>query len=106
LQAANAKAKKAAAASAATSQPQIGGSSSAASLAALKSPAGMATGSGIKNGLVPIKQEVNSQNPPPLHPTSGAAMMQKQQQAASSGQGSIPIVATLDPNRIMPVNVS
>ncbi|XP_016943749.1 transcription initiation factor IIA subunit 1 isoform X1 [Drosophila suzukii] len=104
--AANAKAKKAAAASAATSQPQIGGSSSAASLAALKSPAGMATGSGIKNGLVPIKQEVNSQNPPPLHPTSGAAMMQKQQQAASSGQGSIPIVATLDPNRIMPVNIT
>ncbi|KAH8363260.1 hypothetical protein KR084_007627 [Drosophila pseudotakahashii] len=104
--AANAKAKKAAAASAATSQPQIGGSSAASSLAALKSPAGMATGSGIKNGLVPIKQEVNSQNPPPLHPTSGATLLQKQQQAASSGQGSIPIVATLDPNRIMPVNIT
>ncbi|XP_017082923.1 transcription initiation factor IIA subunit 1 isoform X2 [Drosophila eugracilis] len=102
--AANAKAKKAAAASAATSQPQIGGSSS--SLVAMKSPAGLATGSGIKNVLVPIKQEVNSQNPPPLHPTSGAALLQKQQQAASSGQGSIPIVATLDPNRIMPVNIT
>ncbi|XP_052837149.1 transcription initiation factor IIA subunit 1 isoform X1 [Drosophila gunungcola] len=102
--AANAKAKKAAAASAATSQPLIVGSSS--SLVALKSPAGMATGSGIKNGLVPIKQEVNSQNPPPLHPTSGAALLQKQQQAASGGQAPIPIVATLDPNRIMPVNIT
>ncbi|KAH8288857.1 hypothetical protein KR054_010728, partial [Drosophila jambulina] len=106
LQAANAKAKKAAAASAATSQPQIGGSSSASSLV-LKSATGVATGSGIKNGLVPIKQEVNSQNPPPLHPTSGAALLQKQQQAASGGgQASIPIVATLDPNRIMPVNIT
>ncbi|XP_039495409.1 transcription initiation factor IIA subunit 1 isoform X1 [Drosophila santomea] len=104
--AANAKAKKAAAATAVTSQPQIGGSSSASSLVALKSSAGMAAGSGMKNGLVPIKQEVNSQNPPPLHPTSGAALLHKQQQAASSGQGSIPIVATLDPNRIMPVNIT
>ncbi|XP_017041871.1 transcription initiation factor IIA subunit 1 isoform X2 [Drosophila ficusphila] len=103
--AANAKAKKAAAASAGTSQPQIGGSSSVSSLA-LKSPAGMATGSGIKNGLVPIKQEVNSQNPPPLHPTSGAAQLQRQQPTASGGQTPIPIVATLDPNRIMPVNIT
>lgn len=102
MQAANAKAKKAAA-SAATSQPQIGGSSSAL---VLKSAVGGATGSGIKNGLVPIKQEVNSQNPPPLHPTGGAALLQKQQQQAAGGGGSIPIVATLDPNRIMPVNVS
>ncbi|KAH8242849.1 hypothetical protein KR032_002588 [Drosophila birchii] len=99
--AANAKAKKAAA-SASTSQPH----SSVSSLV-LKSVVGGATGSGIKNGLVPIKQEVNSQNPPPLHPTSGAALLQKQQQAASSGgQASIPIVATLDPNRIMPVNIT
>ncbi|KAH8383655.1 hypothetical protein KR009_009944, partial [Drosophila setifemur] len=108
--AANAKAKKAAAASAASSQPQNSSTSAAASLGdgkmTLKSPATMATGSGIKNGLVPIKQEVNSQNPPPLHPTSGAALLQKQQQAAGGGQAPIPIVASLDPNRIMPVNIT
>ncbi|XP_020799832.1 transcription initiation factor IIA subunit 1 isoform X1 [Drosophila serrata] len=103
LQAANAKAKKAAA-SAATSQPHIGGSSSGSSLS-IKSVTG-AAGSGIKNGLVPIKQEVNSQNPPPLHPTSGAGMLQKQQSAGGGGQASIPIVASLDPNRIMPVNIT
>lgn len=66
----------------------------------------------MKNGIGAIKQEVTSQNPPPLHPTGGATMLQKQQAAAggggstSSGQTPIPIVAQLDPNRIMPVNVS
>nr|XP_017092053.2 transcription initiation factor IIA subunit 1 isoform X1 [Drosophila bipectinata] len=100
--AANAKAKKAASASAATPL----NSSTSAGAIAMKSPATMATSSGIKNGLGPVKQEVNSQNPPPLHPTSGATLMQKQQQAASGGQTPIPIVASLDPNRIMPVNIT
>ncbi|XP_033233053.1 transcription initiation factor IIA subunit 1 isoform X1 [Drosophila pseudoobscura] len=97
--AANAKAKKAAAA---TSQS----SSSTAAMAA-KSPAAgaAAAGSGLKNGQMPIKQEVTSQNPPPLHPTSGGSMPQRQQ-ASGGGQTPIPIVASLDPNRIMPVNIT
>ncbi|XP_060665451.1 transcription initiation factor IIA subunit 1-like [Drosophila nasuta] len=87
--------------------------------AAGKSPALSAVGSGgiIKNGGIgAIKQEVTSQNPPPLHPTSGAAsMLQKQQQAAAAGGGGnaasggqtpIPVVSQLDPNRIMPVNIT
>ncbi|KPU80533.1 uncharacterized protein Dana_GF16279, isoform B [Drosophila ananassae] len=104
--AANAK-KKAASASAA--MPQNSSTSAAALIGdkiGMKSPATMATSSGIKNGLGPVKQEVNSQNPPPLHPTSGATLMQKQQQASSGGQAPIPIVASLDPNRIMPVNIT
>ncbi|XP_026840115.1 transcription initiation factor IIA subunit 1 [Drosophila persimilis] len=97
--AANAKAKKAAAA---TSQS----SSSTAAMAA-KSPAAgaAAAGSGLKNGQMPIKQEVTSQNPPPLHPTSGGSIAQRQQ-ASGGGQTPIPIVASLDPNRIMPVNIT
>ncbi|KAH8406981.1 hypothetical protein KR222_002960, partial [Zaprionus bogoriensis] len=120
--AANAKAKKAAAAAAASQQNSGGaavsnntstdGSKLAAPSGAAKSPAIAAAGSGIKNGLGAIKQEVTSQNPPPLHPTSGATMLQRQQTAAAGGsttstsQAPIPIVAQLDPNRIMPVNVS
>ncbi|XP_017143755.1 transcription initiation factor IIA subunit 1 isoform X4 [Drosophila miranda] len=97
--AANAKAKKAAAA---TSQS----SSSTAAMAAKSPVAGAsAAGSGLKNGQMPIKQEVTSQNPPPLHPTSGGSMPQRQQ-ASGGGQTPIPIVASLDPNRIMPVNIT
>ncbi|KAH8306426.1 hypothetical protein KR018_011102, partial [Drosophila ironensis] len=108
--AANAKAKKAAAASSAgASQAQMSGTSAGASQMgdklALKSPVTMASGSGMKNGLMAHKQEVNSQNPPPLHPT-GAALLQKHQQASGGGQAPIPIVASLDPNRIMPVNIT
>ncbi|SPP80987.1 blast:Transcription initiation factor IIA subunit 1 [Drosophila guanche] len=75
---------------------------------AAKSPGaagGGAAGSGLKNGQMPIKQEVTSQNPPPLHPTSGGSMPQRQQ-ATGGGQTPIPIVASLDPNRIMPVNIT
>ncbi|XP_064550963.1 transcription initiation factor IIA subunit 1 isoform X1 [Drosophila montana] len=118
--AANAKAKKAAAAAAASQQNNsgaAGGISSSADSNKLASPslAGKSTaiaagGGGMKNGIGAIKQEVTSQNPPPLHPTSGATMMQKQQAAAggatSGGQTPIPIVAQLDPNRIMPVNIT
>ncbi|KAH8310935.1 hypothetical protein KR044_003495, partial [Drosophila immigrans] len=130
--AANAKAKKAAAAAAASQQNSGNNNAAGASgmgttgdsnkpgtlaAAAGKSPAlPAAGGGGIKNGGIgAIKQEVTSQNPPPLHPTSGAAsMLQKQQaaaaggggNAASGGQTPIPIVSQLDPNRIMPVNIT
>ncbi|KAH8381348.1 hypothetical protein KR093_002993, partial [Drosophila rubida] len=125
--AANAKAKKAAAAAAASQQNSNAGASGmnttvgennkpATPVAAGKSPALPAAGVGLKNGGIgTIKQEVTSQNPPPLHPTSGAAsMLQKQQaaaaggggNAASGGQTPIPIVSQLDPNRIMPVNIT
>ncbi|XP_032596149.1 transcription initiation factor IIA subunit 1 isoform X2 [Drosophila grimshawi] len=124
--AANAKAKKAAAAAAASQQSSgavggaVGGglnSSTDSNKLASPSVAGKpptigAAGSGIKNGVGAIKQEVTSQNPPPLHPTSGASMVQRQQAVAGGGGGnvggqpSIPIVAQLDPNRIMPVNIT
>ncbi|XP_034117360.1 transcription initiation factor IIA subunit 1 isoform X1 [Drosophila sulfurigaster albostrigata] len=132
--AANAKAKKAAAAAAASQQNSNNNGAGASggmntsgdsnkpatpAAAAGKSPALTAVGGGgiIKNGGIgAIKQEVTSQNPPPLHPTSGAAsMLQKQQQAAAAGGGGnaasggqtpIPIVSQLDPNRIMPVNIT
>ncbi|KAL7730260.1 hypothetical protein ACLKA6_016522 [Drosophila palustris] len=121
--AANAKAKKAAAAAAASQQQNssatAGGINTntdnnklAASSAGIKSPANPAAGSSIKNGISTSKSEVTSQNPPPLHPTSGATMLQKQQaaagggNAASGGQTPIPLVAQLDPNRIMPVNIT
>lgn len=136
MQATNAKAKKAAAAAAASQQQQQNNSSGtgAANSAvgnnnntntdgnklatASAGVAGKATGltapgSSLKNGVSAIKQEVTSQNPPPLHPTGGATMLQKQHAAAAGaggaatgGQAPIPIVAQLDPNRIMPVNVS
>ncbi|XP_023165646.1 transcription initiation factor IIA subunit 1 isoform X1 [Drosophila hydei] len=123
--AANAKAKKAAAAAAASQQSNGGGSTAGSinsstdsnklvspSIAGKSGNAVAAAGSGMKNGIGAIKQEVTSQNPPPLHPTGGATMLQKQQAAAggggstSSGQTPIPIVAQLDPNRIMPVNIT
>lgn len=113
--AANAKAKKAAAAAATSQQNSGSGTSSSGGVSTIthidnklvgKSPAPpTAMGNGPKNGLVAIKQEVTSQNPPPLHPTSGA-LLQKQQAASSGGQAPIPIVASLDPNRIMPVNIT
>ncbi|ALC47262.1 TfIIA-L [Drosophila busckii] len=116
--AANVKAKKAAAAAAASQQNASGtgaGSNSSTDnkpvipTAGLKLLGNAAAGSGMKNGIGVIgKQEVTSQNPPPLQPTSGASMMQKQQagNTASGGQTQIPIVAQLDPNRIMPVNIT
>ncbi|EDW25061.1 GL24482 [Drosophila persimilis] len=69
----------------------IRSSSSTAAMAA-KSPAAgaAAAGSGLKNGQMPIKQEVTSQNPPPLHPTSGGSIAQRQQ-ASGGGQTPIPL---------------
>ncbi|KRG02095.1 uncharacterized protein Dmoj_GI22255, isoform B [Drosophila mojavensis] len=120
--AANAKAKKAAAAAAASQQSNGGGTTAGTvtnstdnsklatpSIAGKSGNAITAAGSGMKNGIGSIKQEVTSQNPPPLHPTGGSTMLQKQQAAGggstTAGQTPIPIVAQLDPNRIMPVNV-
>ncbi|XP_030370065.1 transcription initiation factor IIA subunit 1 isoform X2 [Scaptodrosophila lebanonensis] len=120
--AANAKAKKAAAAAASQSSPgsaangnnnnngnTADGKTATASPVVKSPPTGAVGGGGggIKNGVVAIKQEVTSQNPPPLQPTSGATMLQKQQPvgAAPGGQTPIPIVAALDPNRIMPITL-
>lgn len=130
LKAAAAKSKKAAAALAAAAaasaatigttgalndiKPNVTGMSTNLAATAVK----ITGGSGTHNGTS-IKQEPNmSSHPPPLHPTTQTHHLIHQQQiikqpnsqvsqSQHSAAATLPVaVAALDPNKIMPVNVS